>query len=416
MHIGIHINNSFIAAATTDRNGNAILIKDESIESGKPYMNPLSIYIEDEFAYLGDKINPLIAHYGALDYATNFLDTLSAVETPAYKDGSGTHWNTTALIAVFLKKLKTDLRIYSDTPVKSAVVTVPDTPDPSLTEALTAAFRMAAIPLTVVLPMEKAAIEGYRIINTDNSTKTMLLCYLDYHTLTLSLNTIDTANTIQNTSRISEKKLGEHYLYKRFFLLIEKRYAQITGKKIKENQRNFSHITTLVEELIRQTIIDNKAYLQLLCAVDDEVIELILTRAQVNSIIQAYIQEIMLFIKEALLKNNTASEAIAIVLCAGDARFFPYLAQQLKTTFHEEHQELYHQAPEECLTKGAALYTATTANPTTPSSDTGRTTPKEQQDQKPPEIPNRDHKALLDIDHLSQLIKTININAGCETL
>ncbi|MCB0375799.1 MAG: Hsp70 family protein [Sinomicrobium sp.] len=307
-------------------------------------------------------------------------------------------------------KIKTDLHIYNGSPVQGAVVTVSAASGPALIQALKSTFSMADIPLEAVLDMEKAAITGYHIANTANTAKNVVLYYLDRHELIISLNTLDNAGFVENTCRITGKKLGEQQLYDRLFSFLVKRYEYITGKKIKENKQNVLHIEALVHELITHAVNNNRLYISLLYAIDDEVIELIVTRAQVDDIIKEYIHETIAFLKSEVLEGRLEAEAVAMILCAGSAKLFPVIERQLRILFHKEDQCIYNLAPEEVLTKGAALYANTTDKTADASLLTKVADANASGEEAPAETGGEVREGALHTDRFIKRINTLHIN------
>ena len=419
MYAGIHISNTFICAAITDENGKTILVTDESIEHDKKFINPLKMYIEDEFAYLGDKVNYLLANNYDLNYASGFLENPEASDTPVYKDGSGQHWNVAALIAIFLKKLKTDILIHNDTPIKSAAVTLSVASTPALTESLYQAFDMVGIPLAAILPVEKAALEGYAITNTENKTQHLFFYYLSPDGVTASISTFNEEDTVEVVHSATEKELGEQRLREKFRHFLEERYEHTTGKKIKETPKNLATLTRLTDELIAYAVSGVRLYTPLVCAIDDEIIELIITKEQLSSLLEEYTNATLSFLKEELLHTaGCDAETIAMIVMTGNSALLPLIEQQLKPLFPGEHQTIYNRKPEEVLTKGAAAYAGNIgafATETLPPVET----PSGEEDLQKKEketVDPQEPKIKPDTNTLKKRIRAIHINAGSETM
>lgn len=410
MYIGIHINNGFIAAATVDQNHKTILIKDDSIETGNPFMNPLILYLEEEFAYLGDKVAYLLANNYDLEYTAHFLDALETPETPIYKDPGGVKWNVAALLAVFLKKIKADLQIYEDSPLKGAVVNLSLPYTPTIKNSLKMAFAIANIPLYAIVSLEEAALKGYTITPSDSSEQ-IITCYLDAHNLTLSLTAPGEESEMDKSPVWCQKSMGEQALREKLYVFLVNRYEQTTQRKIKETKKNIPLIKQLVTELIERYVNEHKLYIQLLCKIEDDVIELIVPRLQIQNMVEEYLTESVTFLKTELLNNNINPEAPTIFLLTGDSKLLPLIEQRIKEIFNASTLRLYNQTPEEILTRGAALCASALAEnsmgpPLYPELiDTGKAI----NDENTP-------SASVSKDEWSRVISAIHINAGCETL
>lgn len=409
MYVGIHLNNDSVAAATLDQNNRIILVKDESIEGEKSFINPLKIYIEDEFAYVGDKVDYLLTNNPDMEYAAHFSAALPSPTTPVYKDASGLRWNAAALLAVFLKKLKTDLQIYQDAPVKGAVVSVPWVLNTSLERALQLAFSMAGIPLRHVISLEKAAIRGYNVINPENTPKNVLVCHIDSRCFTLAITTLTGENDTENTYNASENNFGEQSLYDQLAEFLMKRYEQTTRKKVKENKKNSRLIKQLASELLTHFSSDaTRQSLPLLCAIDDEIIELIASRNQLQNLVEPYLQQLCAFIETETNLSGRTPESIDTVLLTGNSAVIPLIEKHLKTLFHHPHQQLYHQSPEEALIKGAALCAGDVAQGLAEAYAPVETISLEN--------PPGENTPAVNLAELNKLISLLHINAGCETL
>ncbi|MGB5437557.1 MAG: hypothetical protein WBM98_16810, partial [Maribacter sp.] len=250
MYLGIFINDSHISAAMLNQIEEVVPIRDAAISNEHKSATSLKIYIEDNFAYTGILVDNLIANNYNLHCAKHFLNALEHHERTVYTDQTGVAWNASGLLSIFLKKLKGDIVVYDDNPIRGAMVTTTRPVSINLTEGLKMAFEMADLPFCGVVDMGKAALHGYNIIEGTSRKKKVLLINLDPMALTISVMGVDKENYTETLLLKSEENLGENMLHTHIIDFLARTYHQMTGKKIKKSPKNAIHLKKLAKDIL----------------------------------------------------------------------------------------------------------------------------------------------------------------------
>lgn len=412
MYIGIYISDSFISTATVNQDDEVVMIKDESAISTKKLAIPLKIYLEDNFAYLGDQVDYLIANDYSLKYTHNFLDDLEEQERLSVTYTTETPWNAASIIAIFLKKILSDIVIYSDQPVKGAVVTISRNISSKLSTALKWAFDIVHIPLLGVIDFGKSALLGYDVQSNPAKNKNLFVYNLDQFSLSISLLELDKEGYCTTHHSVVDKNLGEQLLHDNLSEYIVKRYEEVTKKTVKKTKKNDLLLKELANELLHKYISENKLYINLLCTFENPIIELITTRAQIDTIVATYISKTFDFIKTSCAACSISLENIDEVLVAGLSDNFQSIQRYLGRLFSNPELKIYMHDMDTIITQGVAVHANDRIQREISSSLLVKT--DEETDATAAKTSEKPLKDSINREKLISILKTIQINEGCD--
>ncbi len=411
MYIGIYINNSFISSASVNQEEEVLLIKNENSRGQKKFLTPLKVYIEDNFAYLGDQIDFLTANDYELKYGYAFLDHLARINTTVYKDNTGVCWNALSLISIFLKKLKANIQMFEEHTLQGAVVTLPTQITPAVIEALKTAFEIAQIPLCGVIDISKASLLGYGICGEASKVKAILHYNLDVFALSIGVLTIDEENYSETLLFETNKKKGEHELQEFIEHFLVKKYEHITNREIKKNKKNRILLQKIVNKMLSTYSSESKLYIRVLCSFDDPMAELIVTRAQIDAIITKYISQTLFFMKKSLEKAGVAMHNINEIVITGTSSILNHIEVHLRHVFDQQEIKIYNHTVDQIITRGAAIHANNAVERQISASLLTET--KQEVITAPLETIQTDKEDTPNQMELTTLVNTMHINAGC---
>ncbi len=413
MYVGIYINNSSISSATMNQEDEILLVKDKSNIEGS-FLTPFKIYIEDNFAYLGDQVGFLLANDYELKYVHNVLHYLAQINTTIYKDNTGVCWNVVSIISIFLKKLKADLQMYHEQCLQGVIVALPYPINPAIVEALKMAFSMSDIPFCGVIDICKAGLLGYNISNATLKTKFVLHYNLDLYALSIGLLAIDQENYSKTLLFKTNKKKGEYVLQKYIQHFLIKHYEHVSKREIKRSKNNHMLLQNMVNDILSKYNKESKLYFKVLCSFDDPMIELIITRAQINAIVTKYISETLSFVKENLEKTNVRIHNISEILITGTSKIFNNIQEHLKHAFGRQEIKIHNYTPDQIITKGAAIHANNSIEREISISLLTKIKQGHDLITTQPETIKTNEEEVPNQEELNSLVKTMHINVGCD--
>ena len=356
MYIGIYINESHISAAFLNQDEEILPIKTSTLSTGRKLSGiPLKIYIEDDFAYVGKPVEHLITNDYNLKYATQFLDDLQHPEKITYTDPTGVAWNAPALLAIFLKKLKNDVSTHNEVQLQGAMVTTTKRVTPVITDALKLAFRLADIPFCGLIDFGKAAWYGTGMDSNSHNGKTVLVYNLGKKALTTSVVSVDKENCIETQLLQSDKNLGENSLQKDITEFLIQNYFQMTQKKIKKTQKNTIFMEKMASNILSDYFLRSELYIRNVYSVIEPAIELVLTRAQIDSVISRYMQQSFSVLTNHLSGANIVPENIDKVIVTGDSQLLATALAVLQKFFDPQKIDIPHRNASEIVINGITL-------------------------------------------------------------
>jgi len=414
MYIGIYISDSFISVGSVNQDEEVVIIKDEGITDGSKFLTPLKLYIEDNYAFVGQPVDYLIAADQNLNFVEQLIqDTDDSTQT-IYKDASGTSWDAAGLIAVYLKKIVADIQIHNNQIIEGAIVTTTKPVTPIVTTTFKRAFKIARIDLCGIMDLGKAALSGYAIKGKTATEQHAVLLNIERKQLSLCTMKLGEDHYNETISFSSDLTLGEDYLLDELSELLLKRYQTIIKAKLKLNAKIQEQARKISKHLLKIYFEDPKKIVaEPVCKFGQgPYIKLLITRLHLHKIILSYEEKLMTAVSKHLESSSLTSDQLEHVLIAGTGligntieKLFQKTNPNSKATFHNLNQD-------QVITKGIALYAN---NPiereiakSLITSSTDKVTIA-----SPKRPSNIDNKAP-DYNQLEKLVRTIQINVGCD--
>jgi len=413
MYIGITVSDSFISAGSLNKDKELVWIYDEHATSEAHQRMPLEIYIEDNYAYLGDPVRFLHATTDQLESGKITLKDLAKGTAIVYTDSTGVQWSSIMLLAIFLKKIKTDIALFKDKEITCAVVTINGVITTTITEAVQQAFNIAKLPLCGLIEVGKAALRGYRIASEAQTTKEILHLNIDDNAIAIGVLSFAEDNYVETRFFRNTDRLGSEQLHQMLMLYMIKRYKEITKKVIKKNKKNASQLNALVQELITEYTTSNKLCFKLTCDFYPPIIEIIITRGQIQALFLKYVQKVLSFLKASMESKAIEISSISDIMITGNSVIPIPIEPSLEVLFANQKVVIHNNKKAEAIMQGTASYANNTADreisssmlPTTSKLPVALGEKKIEED-----------KDTLNINTLATLISNMQINAGCDTV
>lgn len=411
-YIGIYINETSISAGYVGQDGEVAIIKNENLKSEQKYGTPLVAYIDGDYAYLGGQVEFLIADNLNLNYGKSFLDGLDEPDKIVYADQSKYSWNASGLLALFLKKLKSDIQIHDERIIQGGVISISRSFSTALIQSIKQAFEFADIPLFGIIDIGKAALLGYGVLQLNLKPKSFLIYDLNLLALTVSVVQLDEENYCETILFEYDRELGEQVVNLYFISLLVKKYEEATSIKIEKDKKSVMRLYQMAKELMIKYTNDSEPFVTMIYNVEGPIVELIITRAQIDALLSKYFARSLKFLNESL--SNAAFDKVDIngILLTGTSRLLPLVQNKLETEFKEQPVKFYNKNSNTILTKGATLYANNPVEREIESSLLAETKVNENQEENP--LHDTLAKNRSQQNELAGLIATMHINVICD--
>lgn len=410
MYTGIYINDTHLSAGICNQDQEVVFIQDEHAVTDRKYLTPCSVYIADTFAFVGHPIRYLVANDYTLDYCKDFTKDLEYKEKSVFIDNHENHWNAIGIVAILLKKLKSDLQIHNDDPFKGAVITLPQTISSHLVTSLKKAFDCVGINLCGVIDIGKAAILGYEMPCDSSKTEKIVLYNMDTAALTVSLCSLDEDNYTTTQTIETNRNLGEETLLLLLQNHIQKRYEEVTNKVVKKGTKTITTLQQTAEKVLLNYTTKSQSFIKVMCSFESPVIELIVTRAQIDGIIAAYFSQTMDFLKEVFQSSGAEIQKIDSVMMTGTSKIIKSLKPYLEKEFLEP-VKFYNHNNDQIITKGTTLYAN---NGIEREISKSLLTQNKNDNTLLTLSKKKSEKVVLGQEEMAALVATMQINVGCE--
>jgi len=336
MLIGININEHQFWVAAIKSAEEAVIINDSSLNTSEPF-TPYKIFTEDDFAYVGKTVEPILTALPNLPVAANFLTDETFDED---------NFSKSELLALCLRKIHADIKVFDDLDIEGIMVSLPQHYTKQQKAIIQSAFCLANLPFCGCINQSIAACNAYQIPESGNcltinwQKNNIHLCLLDEQRQQRNFKTF---------GLISEKHL-EKVLLK----LIVTQFEKATQKGLSITETNLLQIEALAQQLL-QTFNDPKNKIATtICYLNKMAVELIITRAAFLEAIEECLQLFITILTEFLSEEGFSLDDIVHIALVGQSKFFNPIIETLKQNLN--HQKLYCKNPEKALAKGAAMY------------------------------------------------------------
>ena len=182
MYIGINFSTTDISVAAINFENSPAIIKECS--------TPLKINIDEAFAFIGNIVDILKSSQPNLVVIDNFFDYENFSDT-IYTDSLNNEWSTKMLIALILKKLYKDIKVFDDTKIKAIAVTLPSCSNNQQKLDIGDSFKITSLPFTKCIDTAIAACLGYEI-DVENEQNILVL---DWSTNNVYLSLLKTSSS-----------------------------------------------------------------------------------------------------------------------------------------------------------------------------------------------------------------------------
>jgi molecular chaperone DnaK len=353
MKIGIDIGNSYATIATLNHEGEPVLIKD--IESNKDWevFTPMRVQIEDQFAYIGQTVNSLMASKYQLNYCKNFFEELGN-PVSIYTDDSKGEWTAVELVGLSLRKLKIDAEGFSTELLEGVVAVVPSYFSEAEKAAYQDAFKWSGVRLQGLVEDYKAALAGYGFSKNDAEVKNILV--YDFGKTQFHFNIVRCGGGKIELIFSSKKiEIGGKLLDNEVATIIKSQYKQVTGNDFKGSLKEQYYLDKQAELIKARLSSPFLPYTKEICVLDNKPIEVVINRATFETAIDKIVQRTIEEIEIAFQQITIEPEAINHVLLIGGSGKITLVQKKLQAFLGKGKKGIICELPRKVMTKGAAL-------------------------------------------------------------
>lgn len=351
MIIGIDLGTTFSLAATVGRNGEPILLPDNSNKN--LFHTPSAIYIEGETAYIGNVIEARLEQNPGLP-VLRFFKRNFGENKPLYIDSDQTPWYPESLAALILKKLMIDAETYTSQQVEGAVITVPAHFNDKQRKCVLNAASLINLPVLGLLEEPIAAAMHYGITNKKYD-KTILVYDLGGGTFDVTILTMN-QDGVYVMAKDGLTDLGGKEFDEKIGEIILNQFKEALGFELPMDARSLLHLRQISEEIKIELSIPGTTFVDKVCLLGKHSLEVHISRKQFEQAIQSLIGRTEEIIDRCIKSVGLDYSDIDTAILVGGSSMIPMIKKRLGSIYNLEHQEIHAHEPMKAVTFGAALH------------------------------------------------------------
>lgn len=380
MIVGMYINDKDISVAgLTSESNTAVIIKDSSVNDEQANNTPLKVYVNDGMAYVGKMAEPILQAVPKLEVAYHFLSNTKVNDDllqPA------------KLLAICLKKIHHDIKIFDDSSIENILVCVPVQYSDKQKQIIQIAFELANLPYAGCIATTKAIVSAYDINETSHQS-----LIVTWHPDNIQLNLIDENKSINLNKNLTI--VGEETFKQEVLKLIVKQYEKATGCDLEILNKNKAQLLKITNKVIQQFSKSQCNLSTFTCYLNEVAVELCTTKKIFDQAIEPVVELLITTIKTFLKEADIEITDLNCLALAGQSYFFNRIISKLEQ--YVDNEKIYSEHASEVLAKGATYYLDKMQN----SNENLFTT--------------NINISIDQIEAEKELIRTTLINAGCNT-
>lgn len=379
MIVGMYINDKEISVAALTAESNCpVVIKDSNAKNGQANNTPLKLYVNEGMAYVGKMVEPVLQAAPKLALVHNFLSNIKINDNllqPA------------KLLAICLKKIYNDIKVFDDSSIKNILVCVPEQYSDKQKNIIQVAFELASLPYAGCIKTSKAIVAAHQINNTQGQK-----LIITWHSNNIQIDLINedkSKNLSKNLAIISEELFKQEVLK-----MIVKQYEKATGKGLELLNKNKAQLRAITNKVSQQFSDPQNKLSNYTCYLNEIAIELLITKRMFNQAIEPAIELFITAIKAFLKETDFEFVDLTCLALAGQSYYFNNII--FKLAEYVDKEKILYQASNEVLAKGTTHYLKQMLNSNKNLTTTSNNNISNDQ-----------------INTEKELIKTIIINPGC---
>ena len=340
MYIGINFSKTDVSVAAINFEDSSVIIKECS--------TPIKINIDENFAFIGKVVDVLKCSQPNLVVIDNLFDceTFSDI---IYTDSLNNEWDSTMIIALILRKLYSDIKIFDDAKIEAIAVTLPSCSNEQQKIDIKNSFEILNLPFTQCIDNAIAACWGYEV-DIDNEQNIIVFDWSSNNT-ELSLLKFN-ANELEILKKLNIPEINERVFLKKIRKIIQKQFYDATNTEIEETDKNIVYLNQLVDEILKPIIENEKPLGQTLCVLNGSAVEIVISRVDIKTALADDINHLASSIEDFLSNNNESTD----ILITGQSLFFFFICQTLNNIIDQETAKVHCITPDEILAKGTSFY------------------------------------------------------------
>ncbi len=351
MLIGIDLGTTFSLAATIGRNGEPILLPDNTNKN--LFHTPSAIHIEGDTAYIGNVIEARLEQNPGLP-VIRFFKRNFGEKKPLYIDNDQTPWYPESLAALILKKLMVDAETYTSQPVEGAVITVPAHFNDRQRKCILNAASLINLPILGLLEEPIAAAMHYGITNKKYD-KTILVYDLGGGTFDISVLTMN-AEGIYVMGKDGLTELGGKEFDEKIGELILNQFKEVLGYELPMDARSLLHLRQISEDIKVELSIPGTSFIDKVCVLGKHTLEVHISRREFEKAIESLLEETEMVMERCLKSIGISTADVETVILVGGSSMIPIIKKRLSKIYSGENQEIHSHEPMKAVTFGAALH------------------------------------------------------------
>jgi len=351
MVIGIDLGTTFSLAATVGRNGEPILLPDNT--NRNMFHTPSAVLIEGETAYIGNIVEARLEQNPGLP-VLRFFKRKFGEKSPLYIDSDHTPWFPESLAAMILKKLVVDAETYTSETVEGAVITVPAHFNDTQRKCVLNAASLIDLKVYGLLEEPIAAAMHYGITHKKYN-KTILVYDLGGGTFDVSILTMD-AKGIYVMSKDGLTELGGKEFDESIGELILNQFKESLGFDIPTDARSLLHLRQISEQIKIELSVPGTMFVDKVVVLGKHTLEVHISRKEFERSIQSLIEQTEEVMGRCIQSIGLTHDDIDSIILVGGSSMIPLIKKRLKKLFPKEEQEIHAHEPMKAVTFGAALH------------------------------------------------------------
>lgn len=378
MIVGMYINDKDISVAGLKAESNAaVIIKDSSVNDEQANNTPLKVYVNDGMAYVGKMVEPILQAFPKLEVAYHFLSNTKVNDDLL---------QAAKLLAICLKKIHHDIKIFDDSSIENILVCVPAQYSGKQKQIIQIAFELANLPYAGCITTTKATVSAYDINETSGQS-----LIITWHPDNIQLNLIDEDKSINLNKSLTI--VGEEIFKQEVLKLIVKQYEKTTSCSLEILNKNKAQLLKITDKVIQQ-FSESKCNLSTFtCYLNEVAVELRITKKIFDQAVEPVIELVITAVKTFLKEADIEIADLNCLALAGQSYFFNRII--LKLEQYVDNEKIYSEQTNEVLAKGVAYYL------------------DKMQNSNENLFATNNNISIDQIEAEKELIKTTLINAGC---
>jgi molecular chaperone DnaK (HSP70) len=351
MIIGIDLGTTYSLGATLNLDHQPVLLPDNSDKN--VLYTPSILHINGNNAFVGQSVMHMLEQNPDLG-VVRFFKRYLGDNKELHMDGMGDVWYPESIAALVLKKIKYDAEIYASNTVEGAVITIPAHFSDAQRKSVLHAAAMIDLPVLGLVEEPVAAAMHYGISN--KAVEQNILVYdlgggtFDSTVLSMS----DRSFYVLSKDGLTD--LGGKEFDEAIAGIIHEQFERSSGKALVFTGRKLQQLRVFSEEVKIELSCPGVQYVNRMCLLGDDNIEVFISRKEFERAITPYIDRTLKILKRCISSANLREEDIDVLLLVGGSSMVPFVQQHIKATIPKLADKIRFQDPMKAVVYGAAIY------------------------------------------------------------